>query len=175
MQTLQSLKTSYFIQKILRIIGNNIYTNYTPLTVRSSPYTSSPTAASNIVLRISFVGFETVSLLKSTTRIWKLIQCGPKSWYSTSHKTHQLSYKNHLVNLYRNNWHTVRIMKSTQIDCMCKMQSLFNITDNITLINRNKLHSSDIQNRHLCCNILGSWTTYNVFALRGLHKSFLTC
>jgi hypothetical protein len=48
---------------------NNFYTNYTPFTVGSSPYTSSPTAASNIALRISSVGFETVSLLKSTTRI----------------------------------------------------------------------------------------------------------
>lgn len=69
MQTLQSLKISYFTGKIIQIMGNNFYTNYTPLTVGSSPYTSSPTAASNIALRISSVGFEIVSLLKSTTRI----------------------------------------------------------------------------------------------------------
>ena len=69
MQTLKSLKISYFIGKILQIIGNNFYTNYTPLTVGSSPYTSSHTAAPKIALRISSVGFETLSLLKSTTLI----------------------------------------------------------------------------------------------------------
>jgi hypothetical protein len=69
MQTLQSLKISYVIGKLIQIIGNNFYTNYTPLTVGASPYTSSPTAASNIALLISSVGFETLSLLKSTTLI----------------------------------------------------------------------------------------------------------
>jgi len=107
-------KISYLIGKIIQIIGNNYYTNYTQLHFGSSPYTSSPTAASNIALRISSVGFETVSILNSTTLIWKLIHYVPKSWYSTTHKTHKLSYKNHLVNIYRNNWHIVWFMKSTK-------------------------------------------------------------
>jgi len=64
-------------------------------------------------------------------------------------------------------------MKGTQIEYTCKMQSLFNITDNITLMNRDKLHSWDIQNRLFCCNILGSWATYNDFVLHGLHKNFV--
>ena len=70
---------SYFTGKTIQIMGNNFYSNYGPLTVGSSPYTSSPTAASNIALRISSVGFDTVSLLRSTTRVCKIIQCVPKS------------------------------------------------------------------------------------------------
>lgn len=89
MQTLESLKISHSTRKIIHIMDNNCYTNYTPLTVGSSPYTSSPTTASNIAMRISSVGFDTVSLLKSTTRIWKLIQCVPKSLF-----LHHIKYIN---------------------------------------------------------------------------------
>jgi hypothetical protein len=85
----ESLKISHSPGKIVQIIGSNLYTSYTPLTVGSSPYTSSPTTASNIALRISSVGFDTVSLLKSTTRIWKLIQCVPKSRFP-----HHMMYGN---------------------------------------------------------------------------------
>ena len=73
-------KFTYLIGEIIQIIGNNYYSDYTQLHVGSSPYTSSPTASLNIALRISSVGFETVSILKSTTLIWKLIHYVPKSW-----------------------------------------------------------------------------------------------
>jgi hypothetical protein len=117
MQTQTSLQISYFTGKIIWIMGNTSYSNYTPLTVGSSPYTSSPTVASNIALRISAVGFDTVSLLKSTTRIWKTIQCVPKSQF-LRHIKHVKSVTNTVwLMLFREVNDIVRIMKGTQTRC----------------------------------------------------------
>ena len=49
------------------------------LTVGSSPYTSSPTAAAAIASRISVVGLVTVSLLISTMDSLYDINCGPRA------------------------------------------------------------------------------------------------